>query len=287
MLTEWEGTTPGDEATGSRYFNDNLENGSLEKNAWVWSEPSEDWDIYKTDSDEHWFRTDNKGKIISDQTKKINSKWYVFDEWGIMQYGLVELDQNKVSGAKLVRAFDEDNTEASDIYATDGNLFYFSNNEESDGAMKTGSSITISLADDDYVFGFEKTSGEALCGIDNNKVYRNGIRQEADDDKYAIVLGGKGTDVKEYLVNSTGTRMKVNKYYKNDNDEYYVVIDGKDSTGFTIFPGADANGEPIYEPITNSKLASALAKADVTTLEEAEDFIEEWLADKDNVDEER
>ena len=81
--------------------------------------------------------------------------------------------------------------------------------------------------------------------------------------------------------------MKVNKYYKNDNDEYYVVIDGKDSTGFTIFPGADANGEPIYEPITNSKLASALAKADVTTLEEAEDFIEEWLADKDNVDEER
>ena len=301
MLTEWEGTTPGDSATGSRYFNDNLENGSLEKNAWVWTSAPDSWieesKDYLDDS-EHWFRTDNKGKVISDQTKKINSKWYVFDEWGVMQYGLVLLTDDKVSGSSLNSAYDidgkishgvidEDDVEAADIYATDGNLFYFSNNEESDGAMKTGSSITISLADDDYVFGFEKTSGEALCGIDNNKVYRNGIRQEADDDKYAIVLGGKGTDVKEYLVNSTGTRMKVNKYYKNDNDEYYVVIDGKDSTGFTIFPGADANGEPIYEPITNSKLASALAKADVTTLEEAEDFIEEWLADKDNVDEER
>ena len=90
--------------------------------------------------------------------------------------------------------------------------------------MKTGSSITISLADDDYVFGFHKTSGEALCGVQNNKVYRNGIRQEADDDKYAIVLGGKGDDVHTYLVNSTGTRMKVNKYYKDDNDEYYVVL---------------------------------------------------------------
>ena len=281
MLTEWEGTTPGDEATGSRYFNDNLENGSLEKNAWVWSEPSEDWDIYETDSDEHWFRTDNKGKIISDQTKKINSKWYVFDQWGIMQYGLVELDQNKVSGAKLVRAFNEDNTEASDIYATDGNLFYFSDNEETDGAMKTGASITISLADDDYVFGFTKTSGVAYSGVENNKVYRNGIRQEADDDKYAIVLGGKGDDVHTYLVNSTGTRMKVNKYYKDDNDEYYVVLSGKDSDGFVIYPGLNTDNEPI----TNSKLASALAKAEVTSLEEANDFIDEWLVE--NPDEER
>ena len=232
MITEWaDGAAT---ASESRYFNDNLENGSLEKNAWIWSEASEDWAIYEDDSDEHWFRTDNKGYILTDQTKKINSKWYVFDEWGIMQYGLVELDQAKVSGAHLVQAFNEDNVEAEDLYALSGNFFYFSDNEETDGAMKTGSSIKISLADDDYTFGFTKTTGEAFCGVENNKVYRNGIRQEAEDDKYDVVLGGKGTEVNEYLVNSTGTRMKAKKYYKDDNDEYYVVMSGDDKTGYDI-----------------------------------------------------
>ena len=232
MITEWaDGAAT---ASESRYFNDNLENGSLEKNAWIWSEASEDWAIYEDDSDEHWFRTDNKGYILTDQTKKINSKWYVFDEWGIMQYGLVELDQAKVSGAHLVQAFNEDNVEAEDLYALSGNFFYFSDNEETDGAMKTGSSIKISLADDDYTFGFTKTTGEAFCGVENNKVYRNGIRQEAEDDKYDVVLGGKGTEVNEYLVNSTGTRMKAQKYYKDDNDEYYVVMSGSDKEGYDI-----------------------------------------------------
>ena len=244
MITEWaDGAAT---ASESRYFNDNLENGSLEKNQWIWTSAPEEWS-YK-DEDDHWFRTDNQGYVITDQTKKINSKWYVFNTDGVMEYGLVFLadeDGNpayKVNGSKIdvstetagdeivAGIVDEDATEASDIYATYGNLFYFSNNEETDGAMKTGSSITISLADDDYVFGFHKTSGEALCGVENNKVYRNGIRQEANDDKYAIVIGGRGPwddddeDAPKYLVNSTGTRMKVNKYYKDDNDEYYVVL---------------------------------------------------------------
>ena len=241
MITEWaDGAAT---ASQSRYFNDNLENGSLEKNAWVWSEPSEDWKIYEEDSDEHWFRTDNKGYIITDQTKKINSKWYVFDQWGIMQYGLVQLSDDKVSGSTLIKAFNEDNTEAEDLYQLDGNFYYFSDNEETDGAMKTGSSITISLADDDYVFGFTKTSGVAYSGVENNKVYRNGIRQEADDDKYAIVIGGKGPQDEEtgkkYLVNSTGTRMKVNKYYKDDNDEYFVVFGGNDKDGYKIIGGIE------------------------------------------------
>ena len=231
MITEWANSTW---STTSKYFNANLENGSLETNAWVWAEPNyEEWGL-EDDGSEHWFRTNNKGILITGVTKKINSKWYVFDENGIMQYGLVVLNNTdketgetkySVSGATFDYAINEDNTDASTIYdIEDGMLFYFSNNEETDGAMKTGSSINISLADDDYVFGFHKTTGEALCGVENNKVYRNGIRQEADDDKYAVVLGGRGDDVYEYLVNSTGTRMKAKKYYKDDNDEYYVVV---------------------------------------------------------------
>ena len=239
MITEWAGSTW---STTSKYFNANLENGSLETNAWVWAEPNEDWGLDDTDS--HWFRTDNKGVLITNQTKKINSKWYVFDENGIMQYGLVVLNnvdeetgetKYSVSGATFDYAIDEDNTDADDIYdIEDGMLFYFSDSEETDGAMKTGSSISISLADDDYVFGFHKTTGEAYCGVENNKVYWNGIRQEADDDKYTVVEGGRGVNTNTYLVNSTGTRMKALKYYKDDNDEYYVVMSGDDDLGYVI-----------------------------------------------------
>ena len=178
MITEWaDGAAT---ASESRYFNENLENGSLEKNAWVWTSAPEVWGT--EDEDDHWFRTDNKGQIVTGVTKKINSKWYVFDEYGRMQYGLVVLDKEKVSGAKWVQSIDEDVYTADDIYDIEsGNIYYFSNNEETDGAMKTGSSITISLADDDYVFGFEKTTGEAFCGVENNKVYRNGKNARLND----------------------------------------------------------------------------------------------------------
>ena len=231
MITEWAGSTW---STTSKFYNANLENGSLEKNAWVWTAPNEDWGL--DDEDDHWFRTDNKGQIITGVTKKINSKWYVFDGNGIMQYGLVVLNQGKVNGAEFGYAINEDNTDASEIYAGSANLYYFSDDEENDGAMKTGSSIKISLADDDYTFGFDKSTGRAYNGIENNKVYYHGIRQEASDDKYMIAtvdLGGEVGEV-EYLVNSTGTRMKADRYYKDDNDEYYVVLSGSDKTGYEI-----------------------------------------------------
>ena len=295
MITEWaDGAAT---ASQSRYFNDNLENGSLEKNQWVWTSAPESWGI--DDEDDHWFRTDNQGYVITDQTKKINSKWYAFDDDGIMQYGLVFLADKdtdepayKVSGSKIANVngngisggvVDEDVVEATDIYDTDGNLFYFSDNEETDGAMKTGSSITISLADDDYVFGFHKTSGEALCGVENNKVYRNGIRQEANDDKYAIVIGGRGPqddeNGKKYLVNSTGTRMKVNKYYKDDNDEYFVVFDGSDEDGYKIVKGLD--------DIDKAKALLAHVKAmtkderEAYTVEEAQEYADNWTKPED------
>ena len=233
MITEWAGSTW---STTSKYYNADLENGSLQKNAWVWTAPNEDWGL--EDEDDHWFRTDNKGQIITDKTKKINSKWYVFDEYGIMQYGLVELTESKVNAddCKIEAVIDEDNTDSTDIYYKhSGNIYYFSDNEESDGSMKTGSSIKISLADDDFTFGFDKSTGRAYNGVENNKVYFHGIRQEATDDKYAevTVVLDDGTEAK-FLVNSTGTRMKADRYYKDDNDEYYVVLSGSDQTGYEI-----------------------------------------------------
>jgi glucan-binding YG repeat protein len=264
MITEWaDGAAT---ASQSRYFNANLENGSLEKNQWIWTSAPDSWGI--DDEDDHWFRTNNEGKIIADgQTKKINSKWYVFDDWGRMQYGLVVLDKEKVSGANWVQSIDEDVYTADDIYDIEsGNIYYFSNNEETDGAMKTGSSITISLADDDYVFGFDKSTGRAFNGVEGSKVYRNGIRQEADDDKYKAVM--VEIDGKEawFLVNSTGTLMKEKKYYKNDDDEYLVVLaKGSKTDGYTI----------IDEGIDDVKLARQVVNA--ADRAEAEQIIRNYV----------
>lgn len=235
MLTEWAGT---------KYYSGTVEDGSLKKNQWVYAIPD------GKDDGEEWFRTDNEGNILRDQTKKINGQWYVFDDDGIMQSGLVALVDAqgkpvyKVSDAKfgtkiklddvsselLQSGEDVVNNDYAYAYTGEGNLFYFSGSGD-DGAMKTGSSIKISLADNDFTFGFAKTTGEALCGVQNNKVYWNGILQQAED-KYLVVRGGRGTDqspadqnpfIHTYLVNNSGTRMQSEKYYKDDNDEYYVV----------------------------------------------------------------
>ena len=272
MLTEWDVAST-DEATGSKFYNENLENGSLEKNAWVWTSAPEVWGT--EDEDDHWFRTDNKGEILTDQTKKINSKWYVFDEYGRMQYGLVELNQGKVSGAKLVQAYDEDATEANDIYNDSTNIYYFSDNEESDGAMKTGSSIKISLADDDYTFGFDKSTGRAYNGEKNGKLYYHGIRQEASDDKYVVkeVVLDDTTEPVEFLVNSTGTIMKAKKYYKDDNDEYYVVLSGDNKSGYEIIGNID--DLDLAKDLKDK--AAALDKEDIPmTVEDAVEFINSW-----------
>ena len=233
MITEFtanNGTGTSVEATGSKYYSANLEDGSLKKSAWIRTSMPDNasWRALDGwDDDDHWFRTDSQGVLITNVTKKINSKWYVFDQYGVMQDGLVILDKNKVSGANFVKALNEDDVTAQMIYNEDlssNGLFYFSADEEKDGAMKTGSSVKISLADDDYKFYFTKTTGQAFDGVKSNKLYRNGILQEASDDKYSVVFGHDNDgNEKLFLVGTTGTVCKAGKSYKDSNDTYWVV----------------------------------------------------------------
>ena len=236
-------------ASGSKYYSDNLEDGSLKKSAWIRTSMPDEWSTAlgtAWDDDDHWFRTDSQGYLLTNQTKKINSKWYAFDANGVMQDGLVVLDNGangqKVSGSTFAESIDEDNTTADDIYALSvgkndpQGLYYFSADEEKDGSMKTGSSIKISLADDDYKFYFTKTTGQAFDGIKNNKIYINGILQEANDDKYVKV----SYDGKDYLIGSSGTIAKAGHYYKDANETYWVVK--KDAAGdFVITECADVD----------------------------------------------
>ena len=260
MITEFtanDGTSTSYEAAGSKYYSDNLEDGSLKKSAWIRTSMPDDWKDElgdDWDEDDHWFRTDSQGRLLVDRTKKINGKWYAFDDNGVMLDGLVALAYEGVSnnansnGGNFLYTIDEDKTTAAGIYEMvfgdvdgDGNdygyLYYFSGDEEKDGSMKTGSSVKISLADDDYKFYFNKTTGQAINDVKNNKVYRNGILQEASsDNKYEIVYLDKA-EQKAYLVNTSGTITKAGRYVKDGNDEYYAVISQKADGSYEIKGG--------------------------------------------------
>ena len=235
MGSEWsKGTVAGVETM--TWFG-SLEDGSLAKNKWIWKKPydgvtNSENVADRNDETPRWFRTNASGNIIKNQTKKINSKWYVFDEDGVMLTGLVVLDDVKggVSNAHYVKQYDMDDVTADDLKEDNDDglgygkqIHYFSEDEEKDGSMKTGT-MKIELADDEYTFCFTKTTGAAKHGLDSSskKVYDNGMLQKADDDKYKVV-----TDVTTgnyYLVGSTGSIVKSVSKYKDANDIYYIYL---------------------------------------------------------------
>ena len=254
MGFKWATASFGD-TTGTAWYG-KLEDGALAKNQWIWNKPygAEDGatlDSTISDNDDEtqrWFRTDASGKLVKGQTKKINSKWYAFDEDGVMRTGLLRLKKANgidwsaaVSGATV--SADPDNadmcydmdTVTGDVIksVTDADkasaLHYFSEDEEKDGSMKTGT-LKIELADDEYTFCFTKTTGAAKHGYDSSskKIYNNGILEKAGDDKYKVVVNPGATaenkQSNKYLVGSTGSVVTSVNKYKDANDKYYVVL---------------------------------------------------------------
>ncbi len=241
MDFKWTTTTVGGVNTIT-WFN-KLEDGSLAKNQWIWNKPYDGGSLKSTQDDyddetSRWFRTDASGSLVKGKTKKINSKWYVFDTDGVMRTGLVVLSDadGSVSGAEFVKAYDMDDVTKKALQndAPGKALHYFSEDEEKDGSMKTGT-IKIELADDEYTFCFTKNTGAAKNGYDSSskKVYNNGILEKADDDKYTTVVDY--TTGNTYLVGSTGSVVKTVNKYKDANDKYYIYLKSADKKSWKIY----------------------------------------------------
>ncbi|MBQ9421549.1 MAG: hypothetical protein IJU30_07340, partial [Lachnospiraceae bacterium] len=237
MQYEWyEGATITE--TSSLGWYNSADDGHLAKSEWIWADESDVLGI--DDGDDHWFYADKHGELVTNDTKKINGKWYSFDDYGRMQWGLVWLAEESVKAENnaVVRSEDPEDISADDVYAqTEGYLHFFSNDEEKDGSMKTGASIKIEMYDDTYTFGFDKTSGAALHGVEKNKLYKNGILQTASDNRYDYAK----VDGKYYLVSSNGTRVKLtSRTYKDADDYYWFVAEGDDETGYTLYKATTA-----------------------------------------------
>lgn len=212
------------------------------------------------DENERWYYADGDGELYEGAIKKIKGKYYGFapegsGKAGAMLTGLCALTVNKDGEITYVWGRDMDSDDLDDCmdgvgdfsgFGADSNdtLYYFGGDEDTDGALKTGS-VTISLDGDSYSFQFSKSGGaesrgRGLTGIDDSKyIYKYGLKMKADsDDKYKIVYAtddaASGTAVVEeidsaYLRSNSLPADQKNKdgdtikYFGTLGSDYYLV----------------------------------------------------------------
>ena len=257
MISDWVSSD-----SNSKYYN-NQTQGWMERKGWIWTIPSEDINPKDNDDETYrWFYAPSSGKVVKGDLKSINGKKYIFDESGIMRSGLVVLGEDDT----IVALIDEEETEGGElmkgVYAIDdvdglletqepaaidneNNFLYYFGDEETDGSMKTGKNIKITLEDDEYTFGFAN-NGKAYNGKESNKIYLNGVLAKASSDYRYQVIGtalnetySEGTvdtitkisdltsvadlEYANYVVGTSGTIVKEGKYVKDSDDGYYAV----------------------------------------------------------------
>lgn len=201
------------------------------------------------DESEKWYYADSNGTLKVGSIEKIKGKYYGFrpddgQKGGAMLTGLCALQVNDAGEIIRVWGEDIDSDDLDDVMDgvgdfegfgenPDDTLYYFGNDADSDGAMKTGST-TISLDGDSYQFMFSKTGGvegkgRGLTGIDDEKyIYKFGKKIKADsDEKYVVVkavgdTGIAGAVVEEF--NSKDIRSdKANAGINKDGDSVWYV----------------------------------------------------------------
>lgn len=168
------------------------------------------------DEVERWYYADKDGELYQGEIKKIGGNYYGFwpekDEMGYdtgkggaMLTGLCAL---KVQNGKIVKVYEEnmdindmlDCLNADDtkylgmhIPGSGASLYYFGNNEDTDGVMRTGTS-TVYVSGMPMTFEFSKSGGAArrgkgITGIKDGKyIYKFGYKMTADtDEKYRMM----------------------------------------------------------------------------------------------------
>lgn len=208
------------------------------------------------DESEKWYYADGEGELVVGKIKKISGKYYGFRpddgaKGAAMLNGLCLL---VTDGEDIVKVLEEDMDADTLDDIVDGDyedmvdgatLFYFGNNADEDGAMKTGS-VNITLDGENYSFLFSKSGGaenkgRGMTGIDDEKyIYNYGCRIKASsDDKYKVVEVTPNADgandinadgVKVAKISSSELRKDATDSYENNDEETvkYTVLEGND-----------------------------------------------------------
>ena len=216
------------------------------------------------DENERWYYADGEGNLEVGKIKKIKGKYYGFapagNKAGSMLTGLCALRVNSSTGEiEKLWARDMDSDDLDDAMQAQGDfatasgdyfgaqptdtLYYFGSNEDTDGAMKTGS-VSVTLDGDSYQFQFSKTGGaegkgRGLNGIDDGKyVYKFGQKLKAgSDDKYIVVYADGDTgaaNVNVHKIDSAALRAMADIAGKNkdgDSISYVGALGYLDANG--------------------------------------------------------
>lgn len=162
------------------------------------------------DETERWYYADKNGELYEGEIKKIKGQYYGFypdsneKKGGAMLTGLCAL---KVVDGRIEKVIKEnmdlddllDCMEPTDEYlemhlpGSNCSLYYFGNNPDTDGVMRTGVS-TVMLSGLPIPFEFSKTGGaesrgKGITGIKDGKyIYKFGYKVTAEaDEKYKMV----------------------------------------------------------------------------------------------------
>ena len=223
------------------------------------------------DENERWYYADSDGELYVGQIKKIKGKYYGFapegNKAGSMLTGLCALTVNEKGEIETLWERDMDSDDLDDALKAEGDfaattshgafgaskydtLYYFGNNEDSDGALKTGN-VSVSLDGDSYQFQFSKTGGaegkgRGVNGVDDGKyIYKFGMKVKADsDDKYIVVYADGDTGASDVTVHKIDTaalrRDAVERGQNKDGDTVYAygtlgsLVSGKASSNYYL-----------------------------------------------------
>ncbi|MEW4411215.1 argininosuccinate lyase [Clostridium sp. AN503] len=224
MVYQWYGvdadaSSSNASAANWAYFN-SPEDGARQVKGWFKVvAPTEDNTFLEDDSDsfatadagdesERWYYSNGYDEgLVAGEIKKIKGKYYGF--WpedgaksGRMLTGLCAL---KMNGSEILEVIDDDMDSDGldnfmDAYKNESQadtnvyLYYFGDDADTDGAMKTGN-VSINLDGDSYQFMFKKSGGaesrgRGVNGVDDKKyIYKHGQKVKASsDEKYLVVV---------------------------------------------------------------------------------------------------
>lgn len=213
MVQEWY-VASSSVATSSdaKYYNSN---GDQARNEWVYTTAEND-----EDGEEHWYYFLSSGKMVTNDIKKINGKYYAFDEDGVMLTGFVTVDED---GENPVYLGDAEDITAEDLMNLDSDYMYF--NEEvggPEGAAETGK-IKIELSDDEYTIMFSTRGISKDALKQDGYLYINGVLQTADEDSEYNYEAVEVEDGAYLIVNKNG---KILTSDKNDKESTRWDFDG-------------------------------------------------------------
>ena len=208
------------------------------------------------DGTDRWYYATGDGKIAAGEIKAIKGKKYAFDLKGGMISGLAML---RTSGNDILEYADNDGKyDSQESFekaarginppSSDWGFYYFSDNEDKDGSMKTGNQ-RITLDGTSFTFSFKKggtKKGQGINGMNEKKYYLGGMLMTADADNKI-----------ELLNKNTLERVTVGKFVLDNH------LVGKDVNSGKV--GQANKGDVVYTDGTTGTTGTATG-LDLTSL---------------------